>query len=300
MDIRGKEKKISVKFVPNKVSKPLEPKDSKEKLFPLYIRVTFDGTSTRFPYFISLPLAQTLYISDEGNFYMVSSDEDSTTRRLPKEQIEAETKEYTNRLKEVIRYEYGVAPLGKYHVKGIFKRFIRYNKKLKDILCEEASEALRAYLEDHLTYRRFNEMLDYSTKNSWLYPAPLFSDYYFIHSNPETQLQLTGEITEKIKATAYFYLYEETQLGKNKTFVPSVLFDWIIGKSTNLAFRNFLSNPIDFECVEQIGEKNQFFTFAWDKISKGRQEDLGHLESVVNELIINGDTLQENLTSIGV
>lgn len=299
MDIRGKEKKVSVKFVPNKVSKPLEIKEGKEKLFPLYIRVTFDGTSTRFPYFHSLPLAQTIYISDNDEFYVVSSNEESTIKHLSKEQLEVETQEYMTRLEEVIRYEYGVVPIGKYHVKGIFKRFIRYNKELKDILSEEASKALRSHLEDHLTYRSFNEMVDYSTKSSYLFSSPLFSDYYYIHSNLDNGIPITDEIIKMIKATVYFHLYEAGQSSKSLTSNPPVLFDWIIRKSAITGFRKFLSNPVDLQLVERIGANNQFFAFAWDKVGSQAGEDVGYLELVVNELIINGESLRENLESIG-
>lgn len=294
MGVRGKEKKITVKFVPNKVSKPTELNGGKEKLHPLYIRVTFDSTSTRFPYFHSLPLAQTIYISDTNKFYLVSSNEEATTKQLTKEQVESETREYTERLKDVIRYEYNLANNQKYHIKGIFKRFVRYGQKLGDILQKEASFSFRSYLEDHLTYRNFIEMEDYSAKNSWLSPSPLFSDYYFIHMNLSQKVPLTDSIKNMIKSIIYFCLFEESEANKGKETRPFVLFDWVINRSAIEAFKEFLSKSLDPSLIKKTGERDQYFAFVWDQIGDLAKKDTSQTQRIVNELIMNSKALLEN------
>lgn len=295
MKTKKKEKKVTIKFVPNRASKSMVI-DNGEELFPLYIRVIFDTKSTRFPYFYSLPLAQTIHLSDKDNFYVVSNNEKKSIKPISKETIEKETANYFSILENVIRFEYDFSGENEYNIVGIFKRFLRYEASILKVLNEELSKKFEDYLQDILTYRQFVTMAEH-VQMSLLYEVPSSIQLFnFVYNKLGIAIPLSDDLKEYFLALIAFRDFKEFEnkqniKGGNTNYR---LYDWIVTKGIQGSFRKFLSK-YDFQKKSGKSSKEYQIQFLEEKIPQWATDNNFNVLKSVNELVMQSELMKLNI-----
>lgn len=208
----AKEKKIGIKYYLNDNLKPTIKGDT--VLFPLYIRITYNGEVTRIK---AIDFFKRPILLDEGN------EVDNEVSNLLKDDRNLYLKTYLERnlLEKVIRLEIKLNQ-SNFTLNGLGDRLKYYSNSLFTRTEFDASSSLESFLGDHLTYNEFiSTVLNYDD------PIDLF-----LYSND--RIENFNEIIPNDTKQALITMILTREFDENLT-----IYDWIM-KNKRINFITFL------------------------------------------------------------
>lgn len=278
---REKKKKISIRFVPNKVAGSKVIKRKNKKFYPAYVGVTFNRKTTTFPYEQS-SLFQ-WFMDEEGeNFICVTKPNEEIIQSLDKSRMNKNLDRLTAKLIQQIEYEYGVFG-DKYRIAGVHQRVLQYDKKLSVLISKEIEEEFLEFLKDRLTYRQFSDVeawkQEQSKKDLWFSLFP--SDILFYLTEKAKLLSLSDIpvfIREKIYVFSSFLSYQEFRSSLDTHTKILSLFDWLSDPTIQSSFLNYISQDL-----EELQEIKSYLLLENIYPSK----TLEYLQSILNRVVNN-------------
>lgn len=245
----AKEKKIGIKYYLNDKLKPTIKKDS--ILFPLYIRITYNGEVTRIKVNDSLgdPILLEYGASDETiDKYIELSNKNQGYSQI-----------YLNRdlIKEIIRLE--IKANGEnFYLSGLTDRLSFYDDVLFQRIIDKYNE-LEIFLRDYLTYNQY-ELI------GTIYTSPTSLYYYAKSKINNIEDILPKKIKQTLIALTLLHFFDN----------EFTLYDWV-GTSKKNKFISFL----DALSIEKLGAEK-----LEDKSLKETLNNLSFLSSQKDMYII--------------
>ena len=344
-----KEKKISVKLEPNKKAKhfyiqkdrlfivngdDLTKLDDKLKkktndflgdsleLYPVYLRVFFDGNNTRIPF--KIDSNHSLYTNGINYFSLSQIGENGKIKNSAllfinldykevmvkcngptwgtflltnEERFEKVFKDWNKKIEQVIRFEVSRFGLDKFNLKGLFKRLDFYYHGFDGIYNLPYNNALEE-LRDELTHRQYTGMEAFIMVNAGHKIIPYNHDFSAIHNFTNA---------EEIGAM-FYYLQHNTEIDfltlfspslRKELFTKSALLSFFMTNDTvkNATIIEWLSSGVIANNFKKYLEEHNEIDFGEDekiKYAENLRYFLSHIEiekkevlNIANNLIVN-------------
>lgn len=261
----AKKKKISFSYSLYKKAQP-EKNIEGDFVYPVYIKITFNRTSTKFP----LP-------EEVGNYGIVNSYSQKEFDESIKNKYFSE---YESAYELIIRYEYAnsSSPDG-YSVVGIHKRYPHYLRGISLLLSQTIDGQLMNRLGDLLTFNEYVQ-IDMSIRESYDYyefdlielvmlPRVVFNFNWLFEKITDPSRLCTDKITFQFRLIFEFFLFEMFYGHECCHFDGGKLFliDWYGRPNLKQGFAKFFNNgQRDSALVDLKNDKSlwatQLFFFA--------------------------------------